>query len=370
MKIKVKKEEILRGLQRVQGVVEKRNTMPILSNILIEAAENNLKISATDLEIGVCGTYKADVLEEGKVCVSARRLYEIIKELTDDEISINKLENNWITLESGHSRFKMAGLPPDEFPSLPPSEEVITFSVQGKVLADLIHKTIFAVGENDVRYILNGVSLNLINKDKGSILRVVGTDGHRLAIAESRLEKSANREGGVVVPKKAIAEARRIMDEDGEVPSIGIGKTQIVFQKGAFILVSRIMEGNYPNYQQVIPKDNDKKVIISKKDIEGALKRASILAGEKTKLVRLSIEEGKIQLASSSPDIGEAQDAIPAKYKGETIVVGFNARYLLDAISVIEGEEVLLEFKDQASPCLIREGGSNDYLCLVMPMRI
>lgn len=370
MKIKVKREEILKGLQRVQGVVEKRNTMPILSNILIEAVDQGLKISATDLEVGVCGTYKADILEEGRICISARRLYEITKELADEEVAITKLENNWIALESGQSRFKMAGVPPDDFPSLPPIEEAVTFSVQGKILSGMIQKTVFAVGENDVRYILNGVSLNLINKEKGSILRVVGTDGHRLAIAEARLDKSAEKEGGAVIPKKAIAEVRRIVDEDGETPSIGIGKTQIVFQKGTFNLISRIMEGNYPNYQQVIPKDNDKKVIILKKDIEGALKRASILAGEKTKQVRLSIEEGRIQLTSSSPEIGEAQDTIPAKYKGTTIVVCFNARYLLDAISVIEGEEVLLEFKDQASPCLIKEGESNDYLCLVMPMRI
>ncbi|MEK7825529.1 MAG: DNA polymerase III subunit beta [Nitrospirota bacterium] len=370
MKVKIKREEILRGLQRVQGVTEKRNTMPILSNILIEAMENNLKIFATDLELGVSGAYKADILEEGRICVSGKRLYEIIKELRDEEVSINKLENNWITLESGQSRFKIAGLPPDEFPSLPPCEEAITFSVQGKVLNYLIQKTIFAVGENDVRYILNGVLINLINKDKGSVLRVVGTDGHRLAIAETRLENSVEKEGSAVVPKKAIAEVRKIMDDTAELTSIGIGKTQVVFQSGACSLTSRVMEGNYPNYQQVIPKDTDKKVIVSKKDIEGALKRASILAGEKTKLVRLSIEEGRIELTSSSPEVGEAQDIIPAKYKGGAVAVGFNARYLLDAIAVIEGDEVLFEFKDQASPCLIREKESNNCLSLVMPMRI
>lgn len=367
------REELLTGLQRVQGVVEKRNTMPILSNILLEAKADGVDIIATDLEIGMRGLYKASVREPGAVTLSARKLYEILKELREAEVELAVTENNWATIQAGRSQFKIVGLPSADYPALPAIEREGLTPLPGAGLLDLIRKTLFAVGDNDARYILNGLLVMLIASDKKMSLRLVGTDGHRLAVAEQEVGaggKDAPREIRAIIPKKAAQEIRRLLEEgDGE-PLIGFTKNLMIFRKSGLLLTSRLMEGNYPNYQQVIPKEHDNPLLVDRLEFEGALRRVAVLSRDKTNAVKMTLAPGKMTLFSSSPDYGEATEELTVRYAGETLTTGFNARYLLDVLGVMDGESVSLQMDTTLSPCLIREPGRAGFTCVVMPIKV
>lgn len=376
MKLRIARDELLTGLQRVQGVVEKRNTMPILSNILLEAKSDGVDIIATDLELGMRGLYKAAVKEPGAITLSARKLYEILKELPEGEIELAVGTNNWATIQSGKSQFKIVGLPSTEYPALPAIEREGLTPLSGAGLANLIRKTLFAVGDNDARYILNGLLITLNVSEKKTTLRLVGTDGHRLAVADQEASQPAGKEGPkeikAIIPKKAAMEMRHLLEEgDGE-PLIGFTKNLMIFRKSGLLLTSRLMEGTYPNYQQVIPKDKepDKRVTVSKPEIEGALRRVAVLSRDKTNAVKVTFAPGKITLFSSNPDFGEATEELPAQYKGETLSTGFNARYLLDVLGVVDGESVTMQMDAPLSPCLVREPGNSGFTCVVMPVKV
>jgi len=373
MKIKIERKELLTGIQRVQGVVEKRNTMPILSHILMEAQREKIALFATDLEIGIQGTYPAEILEPGRLTFSARKLYEIIREFPEGKVEITGEENNWVVIQSGKSHFRIVGLPPEEFPTPPASDAETKIPIDAPAISDLIRRTLYASGENDARYILNGILVQLQDMGgKKKQIRFVATDGHRLSLAEVPITlESSLPEQNIIVPKKAILEMKKALDEGGDegAPELAIGKNQLVFRRGAFILTSRLMEGNYPNYRQVIPNGNDKKVSVSRGALEGGLRRVSLLAREKTNAVKFQLEKGRILLNSNNPEMGEANEEVTASFTGEGFSTGFNARYLLDALSVLEGEEATLEFKDALSPCLIKEEGKG-FLAVVMPMRV
>jgi DNA polymerase-3 subunit beta len=376
MKLRIARTELLTGLQRVQGVVEKRNTMPILSNILLEAKSDGVDIIATDLELGMRGLYKATVKEPGSITLSARKVYEILKELPDGEIELTVGANNWATIQSGKSQFKVVGLPSTEYPALPAIEREGLTPLSGAGLANLIRKTLFAVGDNDARYILNGLLITLTVSDKKTTLRLVGTDGHRLAVADQEAGQPAGKDGPkeikAIIPKKAALEMRHLLEEgDGE-PLIGFTKNLMIFRKSGLLLTSRLMEGTYPNYQQVIPKekDTDKRVSVSKPELEGALRRVAVLSRDKTNAVKVTFASGKITLFSSNPDFGEATEELPAQYKGESLTTGFNARYLLDVLGVVDGESVTMQMDAPLSPCLIREPGNMGFTCVVMPVKV
>ena len=325
MKVRIGREELLTGLQRVQGVVEKRNTMPILSNILLEAKHDGAEIVATDLEIGMRGLYKATVLEAGGVTISARKLYEIIKELPSGEIELTSGDNNWTTIQAGKSQFKVVGLPSGDYPAL--------------------------------------------------LLRLVGTDGHRLAVAEREVgtpnAKQPAQDIKAIIPKKAAQEMRRLLEEGGdEEPLIGFTKNLMIFRKSGLLLTSRLMEGNYPNYQQVVPKESGKRIVVNRGLLESALRRVSVLSKDKANAVKVSFAPGGMTLFSSNPDYGEATEELVARYEGEALNTGFNARYLLDALSVMDGESVSLQMDTALSPCLIQEAESPGFKCVVMPIKI
>jgi DNA polymerase-3 subunit beta len=375
MKVQIQRSELLTGLQRVQGVVEKRNTMPVLANVLLEAKGRQVTIFGTDLEIGIKDSLAADVTEEGGITVSARKLFEITRELPDGAIRLTGTDKNWLRIEAGKSEFRLAGLLPQEFPSIPAVESEQTIPVSRKTLMELIRKTIFAVGDNDARYILNGMLVKIETKGKKPLIRLVGTDGHRLAVIEREIgngkaPKSDSGETSAIVPKKAALEIKKLLEETEEEPELGISRNQLIFRRGQVLLFARLMEGNYPNYQQVIPKESDKKASIDRAHLEGALRRVSLMAKEKTSAIRVSLEPGAMVLASSNPEMGEAKETVAMDYKGESLVTGFNARYLLDALGALEGERAFFEFKEAVSPCLIRQEGDKNYLCVVMPMRV
>jgi len=375
MKVRIGRDELLTGLQRVQGVVEKRNTMPILSNILLEAKQDGAEIVATDLEIGMRGLYKATVLKTGGVTISARKLFEIIKELPSGEIELTAGDNNWTTIQAGKSQFKVVGLPSAEYPALPAIEREGLTPLSGDGLLELIRKTLFAAGDNDARYILNGLLVSLVVTDKKTALRLVGTDGHRLAVAEQEVGKAGSKGGPqeikAIIPKKAAQEMRRLLEEggDGE-PLIGFTKNLMIFRKSGLLLTSRLMEGNYPNYQQVVPKEGGKKISVNRVELEGALRRVSVLSKDRASAVKVSFAPDKMTLFSSSPDYGEATEELPAHYEGESLTTGFNARYLLDVFSVMDGESLSLQMETPLSPCLIQESESPGFKCVVMPVKI
>lgn len=375
MKVRIGRDELLTGLQRVQGVVEKRNTMPILSNILLEAKQEGAEIVATDLELGMRGLYKAAVLEAGGVTLSARKLYEIIKELPAGDIELTSGDNNWTAIQAGKSQFKIVGLPASDYPALPAIEREGLTPLAGAGLLELIRKTLFAAGDNDARYILNGLLVTLIGTDKKTTLRLVGTDGHRLAVAEQDVGKDVGKDAGkeikAIIPKKAAHEMRRLLEEggDGE-PLIGFTKNLMIFRKSGLLLTSRLMEGNYPNYQQVIPKESGRRITVNRSDLESALRRVSVLSRDKANAVKLTFSPGRLSLFSSNPDLGEATEELPARYEGEALNTGFNARYLLDVFGVMDGETVSLQMDTPLSPCLIQEPESPGFKCVVMPIKI
>ncbi|MGZ8382714.1 MAG: DNA polymerase III subunit beta [Nitrospira sp.] len=376
MKVRIGREELLTGLQRVQGVVEKRNTMPILSNILLEAKHDGAEIVATDLEIGMRGLYKATVLEAGGVTISARKLYEIIKELPNGEIELTSGDNNWTTIQAGKSQFKVVGLPSGDYPALPSIEREGLTPLAGAGLLELIRKTLFAAGDNDARYILNGLLVSLTTTEKKTtLLRLVGTDGHRLAVAEREVGTAGAKQPAqdikAIIPKKAAQEMRRLLEEGGDAePLIGFTKNLMIFRKSGLLLTSRLMEGNYPNYQQVVPKESGRRIAVNRGLLESALRRVSVLSKDKANAVKVTFAPGVMTLFSSNPDFGEATEELTAQYEGESLNTGFNARYLLDALSVMDGESVSLQMDTALSPCLIQEAESPGFKCVVMPIKI
>ena len=375
MKVRIGRDELLTGLQRVQGVVEKRNTMPILSNILLEAKHEGAEIVATDLEIGMRGLYKATVLEPGGVTLSARKLYEIIKELPSSDIELTSGDNHWTTIQAGKSQFKIVGLPSSDYPALPSIEREGLTPLTGAGVLELIRKTLFAAGDNDARYILNGLLVTLNTTEKKTLLRLVGTDGHRLAVAEREVGKPGAKEAPTeikaIIPKKAAQEMRRLLEEGGDAePLIGFTKNLMIFRKSGLLLTSRLMEGNYPNYQQVVPKESNRRILVKRSELESALRRVSVLSRDKANAVKVTFGPGLLTLFSSNPDFGEALEELPARYEGEPLNTGFNARYLLDVLAVMEGDSVSLQMDTALSPCLLQEAETPGFKCVVMPIKI
>ena len=375
MKFSIQRQDLLTALQRVQGVVEKRNTMPILANILLEAKSEGLDILATDLELAMRGLYKATVEEPGSVTFSARKLFEILKEIREPEVQITVADNSWVTIKAGRSEFRVVGLPSQDYPSLPAIERDGLIPLPSAGLLELIKRTIFAVGDNDTRYVLNGILVSVISGNASkATLRLVGTDGHRLAMAEEevKVQQSSlpSAETKVIIPKKAALEIRRLLEEDDNEPLVGFTKNMLIFRKSGLVLTSRVMEGAYPNYQQVVPKEGSKKIKVSREELEGALRRVSLLSRDKSYAIKLSFTKDQIHLSSSNPDLGEANEEITAEHPGEEFSTGFNARYLLDVLSAIDGEFLTLQMETPLSPCLIQEHGNPKFKAVVMPVKV
>ena len=371
MKLKIKKEEILKGLQRIQGVVEKKNTMPILSNMLLTADGNGVEIVATDLEIGLRGRYAGEVEKPGSVTVSAKKMYEIVRELPAEDIQINVEDGNWVKVISGQSQFKLVALPKDEYPSLPDVEEEGMIAIDGETLREMIKKTLYAVGENDARYVLNGLFVHMTQAKNGLNIRMVGTDGHRLSMID-RVIDAKHREESMIIPKKAMIELRRILEEDSSKAELRIGfsKNHALFKRDGLVMVSKLIDGNYPNYIQVVPAKSTKKVAVSKDQFAHAVKRVSILSKEKTNAVKMQLDKNALVLSTNNPEVGEASEELAVDYKGEAITIGFNSRYLMDALGAMDRANIFLELNDSLSPCLITEEGDEHYKCVVMPMRV
>jgi DNA polymerase-3 subunit beta len=339
--------------------------------MLLLADGKGIEIIATDLEIGLRGRYAAEVEKQGAVAVSAKKMYEIVRELPESDLQVRVEEGNWVKVLSGHAQFKLVGLPKDEYPAMPDVAEEGMISIDGDTLRDMIKKTIFAAGDNDARYVLNGLYVHLAPSKGGITIRMVGTDGHRLSLIDRSVD-AKHAEESVIVPKKAMMELRRILEEDAsqEGFQIGFSKNHALFKRDGLVMVSKLIDGNYPNYQQVIPAQNTKKVVLSRDLFTHAVKRVSIMAKDKTNAIKLQLETNSLTLSTNNPEIGEANETLPVAYKGEGLTIGFNSRYLLDVLMAMDRESVSLELNDPLSPCLITEEGNEGYRCVVMPMRV
>jgi DNA polymerase-3 subunit beta len=339
--------------------------------MLLVADGKGIEIVATDLEIGLRGRYEAEVEKPGAVTVSAKKMFEIVRELPEENIQIRVEESNWVKIVSGRSQFKLVGLPREEYPNLPDVAEEGMITIAGEALREMIKKTLYAAGENDARYVLNGLFVHLSQGKGGLNVRIVGTDGHRLSMID-RVVDAKHKEESVIIPKKAMLELRRLLEEDEsqEGFQIGFSKNHALFKRGDLVMVSKLIDGNYPNYQQVLPTQNTKLVTVSKDMITHAVKRVSILSKEKNNAVKLQLEKNQLTLSTNNPEVGEANEELAIDYKGDSLAIGFNSRYLMDVLTAMDGENITLELNDALSPCLIKEAGNESYKCVVMPMRV
>ncbi len=370
MKIRMERTELLSALGRVQGVVERRNTVPILSNILLEADGDGIHMFATDLEIGIRGTYNGEVITPGGVTVSARKLFEICRELSDGPVELSE-EDQWVTITSGRSRFRVASLPSEDFPPAPEAEGETMVPVDRETFSTMIRKTFFAVGDIDTRYVLNGVLMTVEAEAAGEVpYRMVATNGHRLAMIERPIKVDGPLSVSAIVPRKALIEMRKLLEEDEGEISLGFTDKRVIFKKERLTLISQLVEGTFPSYEKVIPKSLSSAIGLPTAEASAAFKRVSLLCQEKTWAVRFSLSKGVLTLAANHPDQGEATEEIPVDYDGEDFTTGFNARYFIDVLQNVDGDSVTVETDDPLSPCVIRDAGDSGYLTLVMPMRL
>jgi DNA polymerase III subunit beta len=372
MQFTIEKEVFLKGLARIQGIVEKRNTIPILSNVLIEAGEDDIKLTATDLEVGMQASYKANVKKTGKITVSAKKLHEIIKELPEGEVSFLAKDNCWIEIRCGKALFNIVGLAADEYPYFPQTSQNNFIELPGKTMKELLDKTSFSMSTDESKYNLNGIYFKTMNVDGKEMLRLVATDGHRLAMVQSEIVKTDIEElnNGVIFPKKGIFELKKIAEEgDGNI-QLGFLDNNAMVKKDQTIVIMRLVDGDFPDYNRVIPQECEHKAIIQSETFFHALRRMAILSSEKSRGVKLVMNKGLLEISSSNPELGDAREDFEIDYSGQEISVGFNARYLLDIIQSQDEEKIILQVRDNMSPGLITPAENKNYLAVVMPMRL
>jgi DNA polymerase-3 subunit beta len=377
MNFEIEKKEFLRGLGLMQSVAGRKTTLPILSHILLEWDKNVLFLTGTDLETGIREELISTVHQKGKASVSAKKLYEIVRELPDESIHIQKKENQWITLQCGKSIFNLAGLDPEEFPSLPTHQEEHFSKVSTRLIREMIEKTVFAASNEESRYHLNGVLLSQAKQPGKEILRMVATDGHRLCLIDWENQKIRGvEEKGMIIPKKGVLEIRKIIGERGEEEEMGIyfNATHGFFKMEKSLTVIRLIDGEFPEYEQVIPKGNDKQVVMVKERMTSSLKRVSTMASERIEGIKLALKKNCMEMFSTHQDYGDAKEEVEVAYEGPPLQVGFNARYLIEALNAIDAEEVFMELKDEGSPGMLRPAqaapGISGQFCIIMPMRL
>ncbi len=363
MKFSVAKEKLLEGLQQVQNVVSTRTTLPILSNVLLQAHGDEIHLTTTDLDVGVRGSCEADVEKEGATTLPARRLFNIVRELPSSEIQIDVNGKNAASIRSGQSFFKILGLPEEEFPPLPKFEDAKVVTIRQKDLRDGLRKTSYAISTDETRYVLNGVLFSF----KDNKLTLVATDGRRLAMVEIELEFPRSHEAEFIVPTKAVTELQRLLADDGEI-KVSMGSGQIAFDLSKTLLVSKLIEGNYPNYRQVIPSEAKERIKLERETFLNSLRRVSLLASDKSHSVKLSFSKNNIDITATTPEVGEAKESLAVAYKGRDFSIAFNPEFLMAPLRALTEDEVFLDLIDEMSPGVLKI--QTPFLYVLMPMRI
>ncbi len=374
MKVTCSKSELVKGVQIVQTAITGKGGLPILSNILIESDDsspNRLKLVSTDLEVGIKCTIAADVAKKGAVTLPAKKFGDIVRELPDKDIKIEVSKDNKVIISCDKIIFKVVGLPKDEFPILPEFKHENKFTIKQALLKDIIKKTIFAISTDETRYVLNGLYLQTSNNK----IEVVSTDGRRLAYILGGALPKSGKKTDIIIPAKAINELNRILTREGDV-TVSFSENQISFELDNILLLSRLIEGRFPNYEQVIPKSSAVKLKINTQELLDAVKRISLLAPEKAESIKLALSDNKMMISATSQGVGEAEEEVVLSYKGDNFEVAYNPRYIGDVLKNIETEAVMLEFTDASSPAVIKpelkekEKDKDNYLCVIMPMRL
>ncbi len=372
MKVKVKKSGILSLIGKTQNIVERRNTMPVLINVLLEAQNDRLKVFATNLEVSLTDEIEVSVLTPGKVAVSAKSLFEIVKELNDTEdVILTKKENNWLKITQGKSVFNLVGIGSEEYPVFPTHTPKDFIEIEANVLADMIGKTIYSVSNDETRYHLNGVYFEKRNTPSGPGLLMVATDGHRLSLVDkSGKSNDLSMTEGVIIPRKGLTEIYKLLENVNGLFKMAVEGPQLVVAYQNTILMIRLIEGKYPNYRQLIPQNLNEHVQVRRDDLLACLRRVSLLSNQKSKGVTLHFSKGKLEITSNNPELGDAKEEIDVDYKGDGLRIGFNAKYIMDVLASIDEDEISLDLKDQLSPGVMRPKENKDYTCVIMPMRI
>ncbi len=371
MEIRIDREQLFKSVSRVQSIIERKSNMPILSTILLKASGKSVSLSATDLEIGFQQTIPADIVSEGSITVSGRKLFEILKESTKENFQIKEKENNWVFLSDGLARFDLACLAADEYPSFVEPEDVSMVEVEGDILSEMINKTIYSVTVEEAGFKLSGVFTEKVEEEGVSFLRMVATDGHRLSMIDKDLTKvdSLGLGSGVMIPKKGMSELNKLASDGGPV-QIGFKQKNCVAKKDNALIVMRLLEAKFPDYHAVIPKEEKYSIKINRISLLEAMRKMLILSNERYKAVKISLENDTMEMVSTNPDLGEAQENMQIEYRGERLEAGFNPRYFIDALQSMESEFVLLGFIDESKPCILRGEADKGFLGLIMPMRL
>lgn len=369
MELVVRKNDLLRELQLFQGIVERKNTIPILANVLMEAKADEVQMLATDLEVGLRSRCPASVSRSGSLTLPAKKFFEIVRALPDTDVRIEQ-DNTSVTVAADRFDSKMQTLPREDFPTVPEPTGNATATLPGKIFREMVARTQFAITSEDTRYFLNGAQLVLAPRS----MTLVATDGHRLALVT--VPREAGEDTGelkVILPKKTLMELSRLLGEGDEVIRYEQGENHLFFTVGARLLISRKIEGQFPAYERVIPKGNDKRIEFERDRVTSAIKRVALLSNERSRAVKLLIEGGKVEVTSSSPEFGEAKEQLNVEYSGPPLQICFNAQYVLDFLGVVETDVVALELKDEVSQALMRPVNPPDgheYTYVIMPMRI
>jgi DNA polymerase-3 subunit beta len=368
MKFTISREKLQEGLIAVTASVPTKTTLPVLANILVETTERGIRLSATDLDMAVSTEVTADVDTQGAITIPAKKLAEIVRELPSAPVKVSASGEQRVTLECSRARFKLHGLPRDEFPSFPAIRFAESWRVRSGELQQLISHTAFAASSEESRPILNGVLWEL----RPDYMRMVATNGHRLAKIELPIASAGAPSGDLIVPPKALEQIRRLFPAEEEL-EIARGENHLGFRSPFTVVYTRLIEGPYPNYEQVIPKDNDRVVLADKNALAQTLKRMSVVASDQTHRIRMSFNVGMLKFSVQTPDLGEAQDELPVSYEGDPLEIGFNASYLLEILRYIPTDEVRMTFKAPERAATVEPVGwdeSAKYLCLVMPLRL
>jgi DNA polymerase-3 subunit beta len=364
MEVMLDRDAFLKGLQMVHNIVEPRQTLPILANVLMEAEGEAVRVTATDLEVGARVAIPARVATRGAITVSARKLAEIVKELPTASLSLKVGESAAVTMRCGGVSYRLVGMAPDDFPAVVPAAPPAWLSLEAGTLREMLAQTSFAISHDESRFALNGVLFVLQPKE----VRFVATDGHRLAVATRGVGQGLSGVTGIV-PRKAVMEIMRVLGASEDV-QIAITENQFVLQMPNFVMTARLIEGQFPNWEAVMPRSHPGRLALKRPALAAALRRVSVMAEERNKPVRFALAPGSLTLSAASHDLGEAEEHLVVDYAGGELSIGFNARYVLDALAPMEHDDVLFEFKDALSPGVLRSAADEGYCCVIMPMRI
>ena len=371
MKISVEKNIIFKSLSHVQSIVEKKNTIPVLSNILIEAKDNSLILSATDMDISITETLNCNIIEEGSVTVSAHTLYDIIRKLPDgNDVEFISNDGKMFSLRSGKSKFSLSCLPKEDFPIIEISNLKTELSIDSQFLLKLIEKTRFAISNEETRYFLNGIYFHKKTIDNKNYLTMVATDGHRLAKIDYKVDKDIPDMPGVIIPKKTINELCKLLADYSGPINISIDARKIIFFINSSVLISKLIDGSFPDYQKVIPQNNNNILTINRIDFSKAVDRVSTITNDKSPAIKFKLLKDMMNMTSIDAESGQATEDINTEYKGSEIEVGFNSKYILEMINNLEDENITLSFDNESSPLIATESSNPELIYVLMPMRV